>query len=1160
MNIQGMELRNAGAIRHLTLPALSPELNVILGGNGTGKSTLRKFIRHVLAGGAPPVATAEGALNVVQAGRVLRAQRIGGELRLSSVDAGGPETTTWLNPVAPELYQSLFEFDTNRLDQAAGRIAQTLTQNLNVPVGALAWGNEDEYRARRETIQHQEVRLASLRSQANDLESRRQETLERLQHGRSVLRRRDDLDREIAELESRLKHTDRITLERRIEHLDAELAELRARLEKAEWESRQTITTEQPNYAIGLYDHLDTIDRHLSRLQGLLDLVQDRRLKMKAEIEQWKQLSLESESHPYHEIREIVNSLSEHLNTVHAAVQRLATHRDVPESVRSGLRNDTIGYVDQAHEDLARLCRELGERFVQFRHRSAADELRELRGYHDRLRDDIQSAVDRRRWLLEQLEEYDPLGSDAFKNRHHEWSSLAIEKGHAFARQQLVGPLPRASVTQLRTMNTDLPLLRRRVSELESQRAELVARLVELENAMAPLQQQLQSLKAERAQWVAVELQPLERDLASIETNLRGVRDEIRELEARLASQQQISLVPPNPILLAASELARRLTCGEVTRVGFERTATQSVTPVATVRFGDQVAYDSLGSSTQQQVLLSLVLAGVLSLASRGQRAPLLLDDVWVNLDPKRIRATCDVLCDVARQGVQIIALTAEMSVGETLRDRNVVVMDLPETGVTDAPWTSPERRSDWSLPPRSEVVPPATVTVRSDLSWNHPTWGVFGPPTSTDLRSTAYDSRKPTSHRSDAAVTGVATEMSERAQFLEPSAAACTEETRLDDLGYIPPAAIEWLRQRGCRSVGDLLDLDPSSLSEEWSRGPASGTELNRWQALAWLMICVPGLSAEDAEMMFEAGITEPEQLDGLTAAGLVERLRRYHGDMSGRGYDRLDRNRAERWINGVTRTRSRWYSQGGYSRRRRSRRSGDSRTWQRHDRPHERRGPNYRSSRDSSERTRRDRDSRPSERSEELRPRIARLDHGESQRTGRERDRVVSEDRVQQRPVGEKTTAAVDDRVDELKFYLNLDDPIEAAPSIGAKTAARFEKIGIKTVRQFLQHTAESMAEKINYKRINAETIQQWQQQARLVCRVPNLRGHDAQILVACGIVEAEDLAGKNPSELYKIVAPFSETKEGLRIIRSGKKPDLDEVTDWVNWAAQTRSLQAA
>lgn len=144
--------------------------------------------------------------------------------------------------------------------------------------------------------------------------------------------------------------------------------------------------------------------------------------------------------------------------------------------------------------------------------------------------------------------------------------------------------------------------------------------------------------------------------------------------------------------------------------------------------------------------------------------------------------------------------------------------------------------------------------------------------------------------------------------------------------------------------------------------------------------------------------------------------------------------------------------------------------------------------------------------------------------------------------------------------KFYLDLGDHIEAAPSIGPKTAERFEKIGVYTIEEFLKQTAESMATRLNYKRISADTIRNWQHQARLVCRIPNLRGHDAQILVACDLIEPDDIAALQPQALFRTVGPFSDSKEGQKIIRSGKKPDLEEVSDWIEWAQKNRSIQAA
>ena len=114
--------------------------------------------------------------------------------------------------------------------------------------------------------------------------------------------------------------------------------------------------------------------------------------------------------------------------------------------------------------------------------------------------------------------------------------------------------------------------------------------------------------------------------------------------------------------------------------------------------------------------------------------------------------------------------------------------------------------------------------------------------------------------------------------------------------------------------------------------------------------------------------------------------------------------------------------------------------------------------------------------------------------------------------------------------------------------------------TISDFIKQTAESMAAKLNYKRMSADVVRSWQHQARLVCRIPNLRGHDAQLLVACDLIEPEEIASMQPQSLFGVMGPFSETKQGLKIIRSGKKPDLAEITDWIAWAQHTRSLQAA
>jgi hypothetical protein len=144
--------------------------------------------------------------------------------------------------------------------------------------------------------------------------------------------------------------------------------------------------------------------------------------------------------------------------------------------------------------------------------------------------------------------------------------------------------------------------------------------------------------------------------------------------------------------------------------------------------------------------------------------------------------------------------------------------------------------------------------------------------------------------------------------------------------------------------------------------------------------------------------------------------------------------------------------------------------------------------------------------------------------------------------------------------EFCLHVDRPVVDAPSIGPTTARRLERIGIQTVAQLLSCDPDGTAGRLRRSRISAEMIRAWQRQARLMCCVPGLRGHDAQVLVACGITEAADLRRISPSALYAMVRPFLETDEGRRALRSARTPDLAEVTAWVEAAQRTRALRAA
>ncbi|MEM6474363.1 MAG: DUF4332 domain-containing protein, partial [Planctomycetota bacterium] len=148
----------------------------------------------------------------------------------------------------------------------------------------------------------------------------------------------------------------------------------------------------------------------------------------------------------------------------------------------------------------------------------------------------------------------------------------------------------------------------------------------------------------------------------------------------------------------------------------------------------------------------------------------------------------------------------------------------------------------------------------------------------------------------------------------------------------------------------------------------------------------------------------------------------------------------------------------------------------------------------------------------------------------------------------------------VRQWRFYLHRESPVVDAPSIGSRMAERLQVVGILTVDDLLNADVESLAEQLDYRRIDASVITTWQQQASLVCRVPMLRGHDAQLLVAAGISTPEEVSAYSASDLFALIEPIASSSEGQRILRGGKDPDLEEITEWIEYANHHRELSAA
>ena len=143
---------------------------------------------------------------------------------------------------------------------------------------------------------------------------------------------------------------------------------------------------------------------------------------------------------------------------------------------------------------------------------------------------------------------------------------------------------------------------------------------------------------------------------------------------------------------------------------------------------------------------------------------------------------------------------------------------------------------------------------------------------------------------------------------------------------------------------------------------------------------------------------------------------------------------------------------------------------------------------------------------------------------------------------------------------FHLQLDSPVVDAPSIGPKTAKRLERIEILTVADLVDAIADDAADQLDQRWITAELFTKWQNQSILMCRVPGLRGHDAQLLVEVGITRPEELQTADANRLLQQITEFAATSQGQRIIRDGAAPDAREISHWINLSGQSRLLRAA
>ena len=355
----------------------------------------------------------------------------------------------------------------------------------------------------------------------------------------------------------------------------------------------------------------------------------------------------------------------------------------------------------------------------------------------------------------------------------------------------------------------------------------------------------------------------------------------------------------------------------------------------------------------------------------------------------------------------------------------------------------------------------------------------------------------------------------------------------------------VRWLAGQGITTWGALADADLQGLKKRQGL-VAWNDRVEAWHATAKLLCRggVPGVF--DARVLAACEVTEPKELDRYPAFELLQRIRALGAHEEGRrllaaGSDE-ELTRLCGWVSSLEHARSMrefGYRDATVAETSQESSSKATEAISREDRKERKGDP---SSKERAARPSREKDAAGKRKTLRFDPAAQRVPMEGSER----RRRLAG--------------AARDERGERLRFHLELESDVELAPSIGPKGAEKLRRLGIESISDFLAADPEDLATELALSRVDGETLESWQRQTELVLRVPNLRGHDAQLLVACGVTTAEALQKAEARELWERISPMAQSSEGRRILRGAPAPTPSEIKSWIRWARHTRTVRVA
>jgi energy-coupling factor transporter ATP-binding protein EcfA2 len=1115
-----LEIERFGARSQLRLDGFSEQLNVVYGPNGSGKTTLISFLGWMLFGDSDDGSRRYLSSSAARLGgtiSLLDGQRRGRRVERYREGLGGDQVRVIneqpgeLQPIDPHRltgvdvaeFHHVFCFGFDQPPSLDRLIDLTMARDLALVHDAVQVQRVRELTARLDELRRTDQAwlgdesLLALQQRRGRLQADLQ-AAERRYHER-LRQLQQECDEVSAEIAADRRHLE--SLQAMLRRTESALETRRAQLGRVAEEAQQT----RQRWMDERRQEVDEIDALLHHWHQLLESVRQRAERLATQWAHAQPQTALSSSATGAELRLFLRSLTGQVEDLEEDFREWETVDLAiePRGQREYWRDVLGAAVHSVHDDIQRLCRELQRQQTNAHYHDYAREQDHLRRCEGELNSLIE-LLDKRRQSLLAAPEFSeptwtvpPYGATPLNGTSHTRSWYDSVSGDAYEARPIsyASPLPDPAVdARLTHLNRRRDHLADRIRELEARIDRHHHRQTHLQ-ANQPQLDETRHLQSLRRQW-----DETEQLLLQAEQRQRR-RDEMAALERQLAELRRT--LGPSQVLRQATSLLHRMTDGAYRGV---RIGERHEVWVEDQR-GHWLAYRELSRGTRDQVYLSLALAIVAAYRSRGIELPMVLNDVFVNIDTDRAQATAEVLADFASQGHQLILFTRHEHLMQRFASLRAKLYTLRERHAADEP-----------------LVPPAVAA--AEPHWHAPPWHsetyyldqapVEPPRTASELprtpgrpeparRERPYDwvAHWDPPHRTGTARVDIAP--------LETAPPLLNEDALLLDVDWLDRQHVDRLQQHGVDTVRQFLELDPEQGQTLLADFSVPAATIYRWQCELSLQ-CYVGLAASDAALLVACGVNDPEELSYIDVSQLHQRIEQLLASADARqrygSIARFERSRLSRWIQAARRSH---FRRPDWGRTRSARTAPRSQTGNHRDQP-----------------------------SPPVVPRARRVDP--------ERVARVAEAVVLQEP-------EEDDRAETLRFFLEPSDPIVDAPSIGPKTAERFHAIGVTTVAELLELDPTDAATRINYNRISAELIRTWQLQTRLVCRVPNLRGHDAQLLVACNVPGPEALAKLDAAALLAQIEQLLDTADGKRILRGAKAPDLQEVSAWIRWAKHAR-----